>query len=113
MYEERRWGTYRVLDDSEYADGHHSLTKSITLKEGKNISYQVHHQREEVWTIINGTGRVVLSGEERMVKAGDVVHVRREQFHAIRAITDLYIIEVQSGDRLTEDDITRYPYNWE
>ena len=66
-----------------------------------------------MWTIINGTGRVVLSGEERIVKPGDVVHVRREQFHAIRAITDLYIIEVQSGDRLTEDDITRYPYNWE
>lgn len=51
--------------------------------------------------------------EQRNVKPGDVIHIRREQFHAIRAITDLYIIEVQSGDRLTEDDITRYPYTWE
>lgn len=113
MYEERRWGEYKVIDHIEFPDGQKVLTKQLCIKAGKNISYQVHHQREEVWTIINGTGRVVLSGEERIVKAGDVVHVRREQFHAIRAITDLYIIEVQSGERLTEDDITRYPYNWE
>lgn len=39
MYKERRWGTYRLLDDTKYADGCHSLTKSITLKAGKNISY--------------------------------------------------------------------------
>ena len=63
--------------------------------------------------MVEGAGGHMENGEERMVKAGDVVHVRREQFHAIRAITDLYIIEVQSGERLTEDDITRYPYNWE
>lgn len=113
MYEERRWGEYKVIDHIEFPDGQKVLTKQLCIKAGKNISYQVHHQREEVWTIINGTGRVVIGGEERNVKPGDVVHIRREQFHAIRAITDLYIIEVQSGDRLTEDDITRYPYNWE
>ena len=54
MYEERRWGTYRVLDDSYYADGRHALTKSITLKEGKNISYQLHHHRSETWTFVDG-----------------------------------------------------------
>lgn len=113
MYEERRWGEYKVIDQITFPDGQKVLTKQLCIKAGKNISYQVHHHREEVWTIINGTGRVVLGGEERRVKAGDVVHIRREQFHAIRAITDLYIIEVQSGDRLTEDDITRYPYDWE
>ena len=77
MYEERRWGEYKVIDHIEFPDGQKVLTKQLCIKAGKNISYQVHHQREEVWTIINGTGRVVLSGEERIVKAGDVVHVRR------------------------------------
>ena len=62
MYEERRWGTYRVIDDSEYADGNHSLTKSITLKPGKNISYQLHHHRSEVWTFVEGEGIFVLDG---------------------------------------------------
>ena len=113
MYEERRWGEYKVIDHIEFADGQKVLTKRLCIRAGKNISYQVHHHREEVWTIINGTGQLVLNGEQRNVKPGDVIHIRREQFHAIRAITDLYIIEVQSGDRLTEDDITRYPYTWE
>lgn len=35
MYEERRWGNYRVLDDSSYESGQLSLTKSITLNLGK------------------------------------------------------------------------------
>ena len=35
MYEERRWGTYRVLDNTIYDDGGHSLTKSITINPGK------------------------------------------------------------------------------
>lgn len=40
MCGERRWGIYRVLDDSTYAGGQHSFTKSITLNSGKNISYR-------------------------------------------------------------------------
>ena len=48
--------SYRVLDNSYYVDGSHSLTKSITLKAGKNISYQIQHHRSEVWTFVGGEG---------------------------------------------------------
>lgn len=89
MYEERRWGTYRVLDDSYYADGRHSLTKSITLKEGKNISYQIHHHRSETWTFVQGEGVFVLDGQEQLVKAGDTVIIPVEHWHAIKALTEL------------------------
>ena len=112
MYEERRWGKYKVIDQIEFPNGLKVLTKQLCIRAGKNISYQVHHHREEVWTVINGQGQLVLNGEQSNVQPGDVIHIRREQFHAIRAITDLYIIEVQSGDKLTEDDIDRYPYEW-
>ena len=112
MYEERRWGTYRVLDDSYYADGRHSLTKSITLKAGKNISYQIHHHRSEVWTFVEGEGIFVLNGEERKVKVGDTVIIPLEHWHAIKAITELTFIEVQSGNPLIEDDIERTEWNW-
>ena len=54
MYEERRWGSYRVLDNAEYEDGTRSLTKTIHLNIGKNISYQLHHHRSEVWTCVEG-----------------------------------------------------------
>lgn len=112
MYEERRWGTYRVLDDSYYADGRHSLTKSITLKEGKNISYQIHHHRSETWTFVQGDGIFVLDGQEQRVKAGDTVVIPVEHWHAIKALTELTFIEVQSGNPLVEEDIERTEWNW-
>lgn len=112
MYEERRWGTYRVLDDSYYADGRHSLTKSITLKEGKNISYQIHHHRSETWTFVQGEGIFVLDGQEQRVKAGDTVVIPVEHWHAIKALTELTFIEVQSGNPLIEEDIERTEWKW-
>ena len=112
MYEERRWGTYRVLDDSYYADGRHSLTKSITLKEGKNISYQIHHHRSETWTFVQGEGIFVLDGQEQRVKAGDTVVIPVEHWHAIKALTELTFIEVQSGNPLIEEDIERTEWQW-
>lgn len=112
MYEERRWGTYRVLDDTTYADGNHSLTKSITLKAGKSISYQIHHHRVEIWTFVQGEGIFVLDGAEQHVKAGDTVHIPVEHYHAIKALTDLTFIEVQCGNPLIEEDIERFEWEW-
>lgn len=112
MYEERRWGTYRVLDDTSYADGHHSLTKIINLNPGKNISYQIHHHRSEVWTFIQGEGIFVLDGVERIVRAGDTVIVPVRHYHAIKAVTALTFIEVQIGNPLTEEDIERFDWDW-
>jgi len=112
MYEERRWGTYRVLDDTKYPDGNHSLTKSITLNAGKNISYQIHHHRSEAWTFVQGKGIFVLDGVEKRVKAGDTVNIPIEHFHAIKALTELTIIEVQNGNPLVEEDIERFEWNW-
>lgn len=112
MYEERRWGTYRVLDDTTYSDGSHSLTKSITLKPGKNISYQIHHHRAETWTFVQGEGLFVLNGVEQYVKAGDTVHIPVEHYHAIKALTELTFIEVQCGNPLIEEDIERFEWDW-
>ena len=112
MYEERRWGTYRVLDDTTYSDGSHSLTKSITLKPGKHISYQIHHHRAETWTFVQGEGLFVLNGVEQYVKAGDTVHIPVEHYHAIKALTELTFIEVQCGNPLIEEDIERFEWDW-
>ena len=112
MYEERRWGTYRVLDDTRYEDGNHSLTKTLTLNPGKCTSYQVHHRRSEVWTFVQGEGIFVLDGVEQRVKAGDTVIIPVEHYHAIKAITTLTFIEVQSGNPLIEEDIERFEWQW-
>lgn len=113
MYEERRWGEYKVVDSIEFADGHKALTKQLLIKAGKNISYQVHHHRDEVWTFVDGEGLLVLDGEVQKVGRGDVINIRKGVKHAVKALTDLRFIEVQSGDDLIEEDIDRYDYNWE
>ena len=112
MYEERRWGTYRVLDNVNYPDGTCSLTKTIRLKAEKHISYQLHHHRSEIWTCVDGEGIFVLDGERRQVKRGDVMNIPIEHYHAIKAITDLTFIEVQLSNPLVEEDIERFEYEW-
>ena len=112
MYEERRWGTYRVLDNAEYEDGTRSLTKTIHLNAGKNISYQLHHHRSEVWTFVEGEGIFVLDGERKDVKRGDVMNIPVGHLHAIKATTDLTFIEVQIGNPLVEEDIERFDFEW-
>ena len=112
MYEERRWGTYRVLDNAKYEDGTRSLTKSIHLNAGKHISYQLHRHRSETWTCVDGEGIFVLDGERRLVKRGDVMNIPLGHHHAIKAITDLTFIEVQIGNPLVEEDIERFEFKW-
>lgn len=112
MYEERRWGEYKVIDNVEFSDGYSALTKQVTLKPGKSISYQTHDCREEVWTFLDGEGEVIIDGERKGVKRGDVVNIPQGVRHALRAITPLTFIEVQRGHNLVEEDITRFPLAW-
>jgi mannose-1-phosphate guanylyltransferase len=112
MYEERRWGRYRVLDYLTWPDGREVLTKRIVVEAGKNLSYQYHELRDEVWTVVSGEGEAVIDGRLVHVKAGDVLHIPKERRHSLRATTDLVIIEVQSGTRLIEEDIVRLEYDW-
>lgn len=112
MYEERRWGEYKVIDYIEFPDGFCALTKQLTLRPGKCISYQRHNCRSEVWTFINGEGLIVIDGETRPVGRGDVINIAKGQMHALKAITPLTFIEVQSGENLVEEDIERFPWDW-
>ena len=112
MYEERRWGEYKVIDSVEFPDGFCALTKQLTLRPGCAISYQKHSCRDEIWTFIDGEGEIVLDGERKPVKRGDVINIPRGCLHALRATTSLTFIEVQQGSNLVEEDIERFPYDW-
>ncbi|WP_223192426.1 sugar phosphate nucleotidyltransferase [Paenibacillus sedimenti] len=113
MYEERRWGWYRVLDYGTLKDGSQVLTKKIFINAGKNSSYQLHHKRSEAWTIIAGEGELMLNDKLIEVKAGDVIQIPIRARHAIRAVTDLEFIEVQTGTELIEEDNIRLYAEWE
>ena len=112
MYEERRWGEYKVLEYTTFGENQRSLTKRLRINAGQNISYQSHRQRDEIWTFIEGAGELVLDGKRRSIHRGDVAYITKGMKHAIRAISDLYIIEVQIGEELTEEDIERFDWDW-
>jgi mannose-1-phosphate guanylyltransferase len=112
MYEERRWGWYKVLDYTKFEDGSETLTKRIGIAKGKNLSYQQHYHRSEVWTVIKGYGEFVLNDQIFQVNPGDVLEIPVSAKHSIRAISDLEIIEVQRGSQLVEEDIIRLETDW-
>ena len=112
MFEERSWGEYKVLEYTTFGEKQRSLTKRLRINAGKNISYQSHRLRDEIWTFIEGTGELLLDGHIRNVRCGDVAYITKGMKHAIRALDDLYIIEVQIGEELTEEDIERYDWSW-
>lgn len=112
MYEERRWGEYRVIDFVEFPDGFSALTKRLRLNPGCSISYQEHFCRDEVWTFIDGDGEIILNDERKKVERGMTVIIPKGMRHALRATTSLTFIEVQSGSNLVETDIVRYPLEW-
>ena len=113
MYEERRWGWYRVLDRTVFEGGHEVLTKRLSIIAGKNFSYQYHNHRSEVWTIIGGEGQYACNGVVCRVKAGDVLNIPIGAKHGLRAVRDLELIEVQMGSDLVEEDIVRIYMTWE
>jgi Mannose-1-phosphate guanylyltransferase len=112
MYEERRWGEYRIIDYMQYEDEIRSLTKHITFYEGKENSYHAHKMYDEIWTIIDGAADVVIDGHVRNVKRGDVAYIMAGQKHLLRAISDLHFIEVQIGKRLEEGDVEEFEWKW-
>lgn len=112
MYEERRWGRYRVLDYLKYPDGKEVLTKRICIGPGNNLSYQYHLLRDEVWTVVSGNGEMILNDKRFPVKAGDVLVISKQSKHSLRAETEMDIIEVQTGSELVEEDIVRLAFDW-
>ncbi len=114
MFEKKEWGEYRVLDYQSYPDGSKCLTKELVILPNKNISYQSHEHRFETWTVVKGSGQLLINDVVRMINAGDSVSIGKEDKYSIRALDEvLHIIEVQMGDDLLEDDIQKYEWDWQ
>lgn len=103
MFAEKSWGSFRVLDVEE-----ESMTIKVTLNPGHQMNYHSHERRDEVWTIIEGTGQVVLDGVQKPVKAGDVVSMKAGCRHTLIADTELKAIEVQTGRDISVHDKQKF-----
>ncbi|MDO3411680.1 sugar phosphate nucleotidyltransferase [Saccharibacillus sp. CPCC 101409] len=113
MYEERRWGWYRVLDYSKFEDGTEVLTKRIGVQAGKNLGYCKHMHRTDTWTIISGEGVLVKGDTITRIFAGDVVTVEPGTYHCLKAFSDMEYIEVQKGEVVQEEDFEEMFSSWQ
>ncbi|WP_422027256.1 mannose-1-phosphate guanylyltransferase/mannose-6-phosphate isomerase [Pyruvatibacter mobilis] len=101
----RPWGFYEGLDTGE----RHQV-KHLMIKPGAAISLQMHHHRAEHWVVVNGTARVTVGDDTRLLSENESVYIPIGATHRLEnpGKMPLSIIEVQSGSYLGEDDIVRF-----
>ncbi len=107
MHEERHFGTSTVMQHFHADEGVEVVVNSVYVRAGHAISYHRHALRDEYWTILDGRGRVVLGDESRTVGSGAIIHIPKGQWHSLRAVTDLKMVEAQRGIEVIESDIER------
>lgn len=101
----RPWGYYEQLDA-----GHRFQVKQIMVKPGGKLSLQKHHHRAEHWIVVSGTAKVQCGEDSKLLGPNESVYIPLGEKHRLEnpGLVPLFLIEVQSGDYLGEDDIVRF-----
>ena len=101
----RPWGWFESL-----ALGDRFQVKRICVKPGAALSLQSHKHRSEHWIVVEGTAKVTIDDEVKLVNEGQSVYVPLGAKHRMENPSKLpmVLIEVQIGTYLGEDDIIRY-----
>ena len=104
MYAEKTWGSYQVMDVEET-----SMTVKVTLNSGHRMNYHSHERRDEVWTVIEGSGKTIIDGMEQPVKPGDVITMEAGCKHTVIAGNEgIQLIEVQLGSEINVNDKKKF-----
>ena len=103
--EDRPWGWYRVIDDSN----DHKV-KEIKVNPRSRLSLQSHTKRSETWIVIKGEGTITIDDKIHTLKLNESCHIPVGSKHRLENKSDgsLNIIEIQTGSYFGEDDIERY-----
>ena len=101
----RPWGYYESIDA-----GDRFQVKRIMVKPGEALSLQMHHHRAEHWVVVSGTARVTRDEETKLLAENESTYIPIGTRHRLEnpGKTPLFLIEVQSGGYLGEDDIVRF-----
>ncbi len=101
----RPWGWFENLLK---IDGF--MVKRIMVKPGAKLSLQSHKHRYEHWVVVKGIADITVGEETRAVSANNAAYIPLGAKHRLAnsSAEPIYIIEVQLGDILSEDDIVRY-----
>jgi len=105
LEETRPWGSFRVL-----LAGDRFKIKEIVVNPGARLSLQSHVHRSEHWVVLAGTARVTCDDWTRDVPPNESTYIQVGAKHRLEnpGKIPVRIVEVQVGDYVGEDDITRY-----
>lgn len=100
----RPWGWYQTLDS-----GASFQVKRICVNPGVRLSLQRHQRRAEHWVVVSGQAQVHCDGKDITLDPNQSTYIPLGATHRLAntASQPLYLIEIQSGDYLGEDDIER------
>ncbi|MBC7154743.1 MAG: mannose-1-phosphate guanylyltransferase/mannose-6-phosphate isomerase [Rhodobacteraceae bacterium] len=109
LMDHRPWGYYETL-----ALGPRFQVKRIVVHPGSALSLQSHHHRSEHWIVVEGTARVTVGAEVRLVTENQSVYIPLGARHRLEnpGKVAMVLIEVQTGTYLGEDDIVRFEDNY-
>ena len=101
----RPWGWFERLTIHDRFQ-----VKKIFVKPGGALSLQNHHHRSEHWIVVEGTARVTINEDIKLVSEGQSVYIPLGAVHRMEnpGKLPMILIEVQTGAYLGEDDIVRY-----
>ena len=101
----RPWGYYEGIDA-----GDRFQAKRLMVEPGKKLSLQLHKRRAEHWVVVSGTATVTRGEETFLLRENESTFIPLGVRHRLENAGSerLYLIEVQSGDYLGEDDIVRF-----
>ena len=101
----RPWGWFESL-----VVGERFQVKRIHVHPGAALSLQSHHHRSEHWIVVEGTAKVTVDNEVKLVTENQSVYIPLGSVHRMEnpGKLPMVLIEVQTGSYLGEDDIIRY-----
>ena len=101
----RPWGSYDSIDN-----GDRFQVKRLMVKPGASMSLQLHHHRAEHWIVVSGTARITRGEDTFLLGENESTYIPVGAKHRLEnpGKVPLYLIEVQSGGYLGEDDIVRF-----
>ena len=101
----RPWGWFESL-----AIGGRFQVKRIHVHPGASLSLQSHHHRSEHWIVVEGTAKVTVDDEVKILSENQSVYIPLGAVHRMEnpGKVPMVLIEVQTGSYLGEDDIIRY-----
>ncbi len=101
----RAWGTVTVLEESD-----RYRINRIEIAPGQHISKQMHFHRSEHWIVVSGTAKVRFDDQDLILIQKQSTYVPMCTPHRVEnpGVIPLVMIEVQNGEYLGEDDITRF-----